>query len=106
MTTDPLPTHDTRAVPSPPRGVHFIEYADSKIFMMGWEGEASQSISLYEELDFIGYISDQRIPWLFMLTLDKTYRPPLVSLVYFQHAMPMTPFILFPEGYGPTHRDD
>ena len=35
MTTDPLPTHDTRVVPFPPGGIHFIEYADNEIFMMG-----------------------------------------------------------------------
>ena len=30
---------------------------------------------------------------------------PAVSLVYLQHVPPLTPFILFPEGYGPAHRD-
>ena len=40
MTTDPLPTHDTRAAPPPPGGVHLIEYSGDEIFMMGWDGEA------------------------------------------------------------------
>ena len=35
VTTDPLPTHDTRAVPPPPGGVHLIEYSRDEIFMMG-----------------------------------------------------------------------
>ena len=34
MTTDPLLTHDTRAVPPPPGGVHLIEYSGDEIFMM------------------------------------------------------------------------
>ena len=40
-----------------------------------------------------------------MLTPNRTYRPPPVSPIYFQHAPPMTPFILFLEGYGYAHRD-
>ena len=103
MTADPLPTYDTRVIPSPLGGIHFTKYADSEIFMMGWDGEAPQSISLYEESNFVGYTSNQRIPKPFMLTSDKTYMPPLVSPIYFQHVM--TLFILFPKGYGPAHRD-
>ena len=40
VTTDSLPTHDTRATPPPSRGVHLIEYSGDEIFMMGWDGEA------------------------------------------------------------------
>ncbi|KAL6310816.1 hypothetical protein AAG906_017552 [Vitis piasezkii] len=80
--TDPLPTHDTRAVPPPPEGVHLIEFAKDEIFMM-----------------------DNEIPRPFSLTPDKIYGPPPVSPVYLQHVPPMTPFILFPEEYRPPHRD-
>ena len=59
MTTDPIPTHDTRAVPSPPRDVHLIEFSRDEIFMMGWDGEAPQPISLYEDSDFSGCIHGQ-----------------------------------------------
>ena len=105
VTTDPLPTHDTRAVPPPPGGVHLIEYSGDEIFMMGWDGEAPHPISLYEESDFVGYTSNQWTPRPFLLTPDRTYKPPLVSLEHFQCTTPMKPFILFPEGYGPVHRD-
>ena len=105
VTTDLLPTHDTRAVPPPPGGVHLIEYSGDEIFMMGWDGEAPQPISLYEESDFVGYTSNQWTPRPFLLTPDRTYKPPLVSLEHFQCTTPMKPFILFPEGYGPVHRD-
>ena len=40
VTTDPLPTHNTRAAPPPSGGVHLIEYSGDEIFMMGWDGEA------------------------------------------------------------------
>ena len=105
VATDPLPTHDTRAVPPPPEGVHLIEFAGDEIFMMGWDGEAPQPISLYEESDFVGYIPRQQIPRPFSLTPDRIYGPPPVSPVYLQHVPPMTPFILFPEEYRPPHRD-
>ena len=105
VATDPLPTHDTRAVPPPPEGVHLIEYAGNEIFMMGWDGEAPQPISLYEESYFVGYIPRQQIPRPFSLTPDRIYGPPPVSPVYLQHVPPMTPFILFPEEYRSPHRD-
>ena len=47
MTTNPLPTHDTRVVPPPPGGVHLVKFSGDKIFIMGRDGEALQSISLY-----------------------------------------------------------
>ena len=55
VTTDPLLTHDTRAVPPTPGGVHLIEYSEDEIFMMGWDGEAPQLISLYANLEFSVY---------------------------------------------------
>ena len=59
VTTDPLPTHDTRVVPPPPRGIHLIEHTKGDVFMMGWDGEAPQPISLYEDSDFSGYTHGQ-----------------------------------------------
>ena len=82
-----------------------IAFSGDEIFMMGWDGEASQPISLYEESNFVGYIPRQQIPRPFSLTPDKIYGPPLVSPVYLQHVPPMTPFIMFPEEYRPPHRD-
>ena len=39
------------------------------------------------------------------MTPDKIHGPPPVSPVYLQHVPPMTPFILFPEEYRPSHID-
>ena len=72
MTTYPFPTHDIRVVPPPLGGVHLIEFVGNEIFMMGWDGEGPQSISLYEDSDFIGYTSDQYTPRPFILTPDRT----------------------------------
>ena len=39
------------------------------------------------------------------MALDKTPKRASIPPGYFQHAPPLTPFILFPEGYGSAHRD-
>ena len=59
MTTDPLPTHDTRVVPPLPGGIHLIEHTEGDVFMMGWDGEAPQPISLHKDSDFSGYTHRQ-----------------------------------------------
>ena len=105
VTTDPLPTHDTRAVPPPPGGVHLIEYSGDEIFMMGWDGEAPQPISLYADSDFSGYTQGQQVSRPFRLIPDDVPGQTSVSPVYLQHVPTMTPFILFSKEYGPVHRD-
>ena len=105
VTTDPLPTHDTRAVPPPPGGIHSIEFLGDEIFMMGWDGEAPQPICLYPDSDFSEYTLGQQVSRPFRLIQDDVPRQTIVSPVYLQHVPPMAPFILFPEEYGPVHRD-
>ena len=105
MTADPLPTHDTRVVPLPPGGVHLIEYSEDEIFMMGWDGEAPHPISLYANSYFSVYTQGQQVSRPFRLIPDDVPRQTAISPVYLQHVPHMTPFILFPEEYGPIHRD-
>ena len=105
MTIDPLPTHDTRIVPSPSGGIHSIVFLGDEIFMMGWEGEAPQPICLYEHSDFSGYTHGQQVSRPFRLIPDDVPRQTTVSPVCLQHVPSMKLFILFPEKYGPVHRD-
>ena len=70
VTTDPLPTHDTRAVPPPPGGIHSIEFLGNEIFMMGWDGEAPQPICLYPDSDFSEYTLGQQVSRPFRLIQD------------------------------------
>ena len=74
MTTNPIPTHDTRAAPPPPRGIHWIEYSGDEIFMMGWDGEAPQPIILYTNSDFTRYTQGQWVSRPFRLILDDVPR--------------------------------
>ena len=105
VTTDLLPTHDTRAVPPPPSGIHLIEFLGDEIFMMRWDGEAPQPICLYADSGFSGYTYGQQVSRPFRLILDDVPRQTTVSPVYLQHVPPMAPFIMFPEEYGPVHKD-
>ena len=105
MTTDPLPTHDTRAIPPPPGGIHSIEFLGDEIFMIGWDGEAFQPICLYAYSSFSGYTYGQQVSRPFRLIPDDVPRQTTVSPKYLQHVPPMEPFILFPKEYGPVHRD-
>ena len=57
VTIDPLPTHDARVVPPPTGGVHSVEFSRDEIFMIVWDREDPQLISLYINSDFSGYIS-------------------------------------------------
>ena len=105
MTTNPLPTHDARALPRPPESIHSIEFLGYEIFMMGLDGEAPQPICLYADSDFSGYTHGQKVSRPFRLIQYDVPRQTTVSPVYLQHVSPMTPFILSPEEYGPVHRD-
>ena len=105
VTTDPLPTHDTRVVPPPPGGIHSIEFFKDEIFMMGWDGEAPQPIYMYADSGFSGYTHGQQVSKPFRLISDDVPRQTAISPVYLQHVPPMAPFNLFPEEYGPVHRD-
>ena len=89
----------------PRGGVHLIEYSGDEIFVMGWDGEAPQPISLYANSEFNVYTQGQQVSSPFRLTPDDVPRQTAISPVYLQHVPPMTPFILFSEEYGPVHRD-
>ena len=60
VTIDPLPTHDTRVVPPLPGDVHLTKFSGYEIFMMGWDGEASQPISLYKTHILVHISMDNR----------------------------------------------
>ncbi|RVW28145.1 hypothetical protein CK203_108607 [Vitis vinifera] len=77
VTIDPLPAHDTRVVPPTPGGVHLIVFSGDEIFMMGWDGEAPQPISLYEDSYFSGYIHGQDVQ--IVTRSGNVAQPPLVE---------------------------
>ena len=105
MTTDPLPTYNTRAVPPPSGGIHSIEFLGDKIFMMGWDGEAPQPICLYPYPSFSGYTHGQQVSRPFRLIPNDVPQQATVSPVHLEHVPAMTPFILLPEEYWLVHRD-
>ena len=64
MTTDPLPTHDTRVVPPPLGGIHLIEHIEGDVFMMGLDGMErllSQSVCTRTQI-LVDIPMDSRFP--------------------------------------------
>ena len=78
MTTNPLSTYDTRVVPSPPGGIHSIEFLGDEILMMRCDGKAPQPICLYADSDFSGYTHGQQVSRPFRLTPDDVPRQTIV----------------------------
>ena len=60
---------------------------------------------MYANSDFSVYTQGQQVSSPFRLIPDDVPRQTTISPVYLQHVPPMTPFIQFPEEYGPVHRD-
>ena len=57
MTTNPLPTHSTHAVPPPPGAIHHIDFVeDDNIHMMSWDDGLPEPIVLDDgyEVDTVG----------------------------------------------------
>ncbi|RVW90359.1 hypothetical protein CK203_045710 [Vitis vinifera] len=57
VTTNPLPTHSTHAVPPPPGDIHHIDFIkDDNIHMLSWDDGLPESIVLHEnyEVDDVG----------------------------------------------------
>ena len=53
----------------------------------------------------LGYTQGQQVSRPFRLIPDDVPRQTIVSPIYLQHVLVMTPFIMFSEEYGPVHRD-
>ncbi|RVW12628.1 hypothetical protein CK203_115695 [Vitis vinifera] len=81
MTTDPYLLM-TLELYLHPRGIHLIEHTEGDVFMMGWDGEAPQPISLYEDSDFSGYTHGQQVPRPFRLALDEIPRSRSLTSVF------------------------
>ena len=82
MTTDLLPTNDTRAIAPPQGGIHSIEFLGDEIFMIGWDEEAPQPICLYADSNFNRYTHGQKVSRPFRLIPDDVPRQTIVSPVY------------------------
>ena len=97
VTTNPLPTHSTHAVPAPPGDIHHIDFVeDDSIHMLSWDDGLPGPIVLDDgyEVDIVGsqtYASFSLISnWVpFELTLTT----PLDTA----RQSPPVPFILWLE---------
>ena len=99
VTTNPLPSHSTHAVPPPAGGIHFIDFdgTDDFIHMMSWDDHAPDPIMLVDNSEVDGFVLSTQLPAPFSLIPDVppfqlSYSHDLVA----GHDVP-TAFVLMPE---------
>ena len=72
ITTNPLPSHSTHAVPPSAGGIHFIDFDDTDDFihMMSWDDHAPEPIMLVEDSEVDGFVLSTQLPAPFSLIPD------------------------------------
>ena len=72
VTTNPLPSHSTHAVPPPAGGIHFIDFdgTDDFIHMMSWDDHAPDPIMLVDNSEVDGFVLSTQLPAPFSLIPD------------------------------------
>ena len=107
VTTNPLPTHSTHAVPPPPGDIHHIDFIkDDNIHMLSWDDGLPESIVLHENYEVDGVSSSSQVPAPFSLILDGA----LFQLTHSTHLVirrwdTFVPFALQPDDDDSKERD-
>ena len=99
VTANPLPTYSTHAVPPPPGGIHFLDFAvdDDVIHMLSWDDLVPEPIVLDGSYEVDGITSSPYTPMPFRLIPDVApmqLLPPR-PMTHSRHTT-QTPFILTP----------
>ena len=105
VTTNPLPTHSTHAVPPPPGGIHHIDFVeDDNIHMISWDDGLPESIVLDDgyEVDTVG--SQTSTP--FSLISDWVpFELTLIAPLATTRQGPSVPFVMWPYDDDSEGRD-
>ena len=111
MTTNPLPTHTTHAVPPPADGIHFLDFdeIDDHVHMLSWDDSDPDPIMPAEIYETSGMTLEPQIPTPFRLvpeaaSVHAATSEPLTFTCY----SVQTPFVLVPdvEEVQAPHSDD
>ena len=111
VTTNPLPAHTTRAVPSPADGIHFLEFSndDDFIHMLSWDDTNPEPIISYGIYEMDRATLGPRVPVSLELVPEVALVPTAtVEPLILPHYSVQTPFILIPdvEEVQAPHVDD
>ena len=100
MTTNPLPTHTTHAVPPLAGGIHFLDFdeTDDHVHMLSWDDSDPEPIMPAEIYETSGVTLEPHMPAPFRLvpeaaSVQATTSEPLTFTRYSVQA----PYILIPD---------
>ncbi|RVW78291.1 hypothetical protein CK203_055767 [Vitis vinifera] len=111
VTTNPLPTHTTHAVPPPAGGIHFLDFdeTDDHVHMLSWDDPEPEPIMPAGIYETSGVTLEPQMPASFRLvpkaaSVQAPTSEPLTFTCYSVQA----PYILIPdvEEVQAPHRDD
>ncbi|RVW97566.1 hypothetical protein CK203_046540 [Vitis vinifera] len=82
VTTNPLPTHTTHAVPPPAGGIHFLDFdeTDDHVHMLSWDDPDPEPIMPAGIYETSGVTLEPQMPAPFRLVPERIVQAPLPSL--------------------------
>ncbi|WKA12991.1 hypothetical protein VitviT2T_030331 [Vitis vinifera] len=111
VTTNPLPTHTTHAVPPPADGIHFLDFdeIDDHVHMLSWDDPDPEPIMPAGIYEMSGVTLEPQMPAPFRLVPEATFVQAATSepLTFTRYSV-QTPYILIPdvEEVQAPHSDD
>ena len=111
VTTNPLPTHTTHAVPPPAVGIHFLDFdeIDDHVHMLSEDNSDLEPIMPDVIYEMSGMTLGPRRPIPFRLVPEAaSVQTATVEPLILPHYSVQVPFILIPdvEGVQASHVDD
>ena len=111
MTTNPLPTHTTHAIPPPADGIHFLNFdeIDDHVHMLSEDDSNPEPIMPGVIYEMSGMTLGPRMPTPFRLVPEAaSVQIATIEPLILPHYSFQAPFILIPdvEGVQAPHVDD
>ncbi|RVW23717.1 hypothetical protein CK203_100799 [Vitis vinifera] len=111
VTTNPLPTHTTHAVPPPAGGIHFLDFdeTDDHVHMLSWDDPDPETIMPAGIYETSGVTLEPQMPAPFRLVPEAAFVQAATSepLTFTRYSV-QAPYILIPdvEEVQAPHSDD
>ncbi|WKA13007.1 hypothetical protein VitviT2T_030344 [Vitis vinifera] len=100
VTTNPLPTHTTHAVPPPAGGIHFLDFdeTDDHVHMLSWDDPDPEPIMPAGIYETSGVTLEPQMPAPFRLVPEATFVQAATSepLTFTRYSV-QAPYILIPD---------
>ena len=100
MTTNPLPTHTTHAVPPPAGGIHLLDFdeTDDHVYMLSWDDSDPKPIMPTKIYETSGVTLEPQMPAPFRLVPEAASVQAATSkpLTFIRYSVQMS-YILIPD---------